>query len=168
MTNRVWLGLLGGLFLLGGILTLIHPFPASLAINLFAGGVFLILGLLLVITAIRNRATGAGIWLLLLGGIMVLIGVSLLRNPLEGLVALTVVVAVAFVISGLFKLAIGRVLRPARLGWGVMFSGGVSALLGAIVLFNLSASAPVLLGVLLGIEMISTGATALILALSAR
>ena len=99
---------------------------------------------------IRGKiAVGTGLFLvmlLLLGGIMVLIGVSLLRNPLEGLVALTVVVAVAFVISGLFKLAIGRVLRPARLGWGVMFSGGVSALLGAIVLFNLSASAPVLLG----------------------
>jgi uncharacterized membrane protein HdeD (DUF308 family) len=168
MSNRVWLVLLGILFVLGGALTLIHPFPASLTIELFAGWAFLILGGLQIITAIRHRAEGAALWLLLLGGVMALIGVELLRNPLGGLVALTVVVAVSFLISGLFKLFIGRMVQPARLGWGVMLSGAVSALLGVIVLADLSTSAPVLLGVLLGIEMLSTGVTALIMAAALR
>lgn len=168
MSNRVWLIILGILFLLGGVLTLIHPFPASLTIELFAGWAFLILGLLQVVTAIRHRAEGAALWLLLLGGVMALIGIELLRNPLGGLAALTVVVAVSFLISGLFKLFIGRMIQPGRLGWGVMLSGAVSALLGIIVLANLSTAAPVLLGVLLGVELLSTGVTALMLAAALR
>lgn len=168
MTDRFWLGLLGALFLLGGIVTLIHPFPASLTITIFAGWVFLVLGVLQIFAAFRDRSTEARIWLVLLGLVMALIGIELLADPMAGLVALTVIVAVGFLISGLVKMIIGRSIGHVGLGWGVLLSGAVSILLGIMVLANIPQSAAVLLGIMLAVELISTGVTALALAASLK
>lgn len=168
MTTRFWLGLLGVLFLAGGVLTLIHPFPASLTITLFAGWVFLVLGILQIVAAFRDVAGNARLWMGLLGLTMALIGIELLADPMAGLVALTVIVAIGFILSGFVKLFIGRSIAEAHLGWGVLLSGAVSALLGIMVLAGIPQSAEVLLGVMLAVELISTGVAALFLAASLR
>ena len=166
--NRYWLIILGVLLILGGVLTLIHPFPASLTIEIFAGWAFLVLGILQIVAAFRHRGDGSALWLGLIGALMALIGVELLRDPLAGLVALTAVVAIAFIVSGLIKLALWNGLRGTPFGWGILLSGAVSILLGIMVLTNIPMSAAVLLGTLLGIEMISSGVTTLLLASALR
>lgn len=168
MKISTWLILLGLLLSALGILTLLHPFPASLTVELFAGWVFLILGILQVIAAFRAVTVEGRIWLLLIGLLMVLIGVGLLMNPFAGLVALTVLIAIAFIAGGLFKLTLSRAIGGGGHAWAIGISGVISVVLGVMVLANIWPSAAVLLGVLLGIEMLSSGLTLVMLGLSIK
>ncbi len=168
MTNSTWLIILGLLLAAAGILTLLHPFPASLTVELFAGWSFLVLGVLQIFAAFRAAIVEGRVWLLLIGLAMVVIGVALLRNPFAGLMALTVLIALSFIASGVFKLSVGRTIWGGSHGWAVVLSGVVSVLLGVLVLANIWPSAAVLLGVLLGIELLSNGLTLLVLGLAAK
>ena len=168
MRHSTWLIILGLLLAIAGVLTILHPFPASLTIELFAGWSFLILGVVQMVNAFRARQSDGMIWLLLLGVAMALLGVALLRNPIAGLVGLTVIAAMAFIASGIFKLISGWALERNGLGWGVLLSGVISLALGIMVLVHIMPSAAILLGVLLGIELLTNGFALLFVGLLAR
>lgn len=168
MTPRGFLGGAGAAALLGGVVTLVFPTAAGLTVTVFAGWIFLMLGLVLGLTAITVLRGGLRLFLGLLAGALLLAGVELISDPLAGLVAITAVMAVVFLTSGLSKMMLGRAVADARMGWGMLLSGGVSVLLAIVVLFNLQAASSVLLGVMLGIELVSTGLSALILSRTLR
>ena len=97
MKTSVWTLIPGLLMIAAGVLALIHPFPASLTVTLFAAWSFIILGILQIVSALRDSSGGTRILLIILGIVMVWIGWILLANPIAGLVALTAAVAIAFV-----------------------------------------------------------------------
>ena len=144
MRHSTWLIILGVLLMLAGVLALLHPFPASLTIEMFAGWSFLILGVVQLVNAFRARQDDGMSPLLLLGLAMALLGIALLKNPIAGLVGLTVIAAIAFIASGLFKLIIGWALERNGLGWGVLVSGVISLALGIMVLVHIMPSAAIL------------------------
>lgn len=154
---------MGLLMIAAGVLALMNPFPASLAVVVFAAWSFMILGVLQLISAFRDAQGGNRIWLILLALVMIWIGFVLRGNPLEGLVTLTIVVALSFVASGIAKLVVGWSLRSVGLGGWVMVSGLLSVILGVMFMGNILGAAPWVLGFLLGIELISDGVAALFL-----
>ena len=163
MKRSIWTLIMGILMIGAGVLALIHPFPASLAVVVFAAWSFMILGVLQLISAFRDAQGGNRIWLILLALVMIWIGFVLRGNPLEGLVTLTIVVALSFVASGIAKLVVGWSLRSVGLGGWVMASGLLSVILGVMFMGNILGAAPWVLGFLLGIELISDGVAALFL-----
>ena len=163
MKRSIWTLIMGILMIGAGVLALIHPFPASLAVVVFAAWSFMILGVLQLISAFRDAQGGNRIWLILLALVMIWIGFVLRGNPLEGLVTLTIVVALSFVASGIAKLVVGWSLRSVGLGGWVMVSGLLSVILGVMFMGNILGAAPWVLGFLLGIELISDGVAALFL-----
>jgi len=163
MKRSIWTLIMGLLMIAAGVLALIHPFPASLAVVVFAAWSFMILGVLQLISAFRDAQGGNRIWLILLALVMIWIGFVLRGNPLEGLVTLTIVVALSFVASGIAKLVVGWSLRSVGLGGWVMVSGLLSVILGVMFMGNILGAAPWVLGFLLGIELISDGVAALFL-----
>ncbi|MBH1974597.1 MAG: DUF308 domain-containing protein [Rhodobacteraceae bacterium] len=163
MKRSIWTLIMGILMIGAGVLALIHPFPASLAVVVFAAWSFMILGVLQLISAFRDAQGGNRIWLILLALVMIWIGFVLRGNPLEGLVTLTIVVALSFVASGIAKLVVGWSLRSVGLGGWVMVSGLLSVVLGVMFMGNILGAAPWVLGFLLGIELISDGVAALFL-----
>ena len=163
MKTSVWTLIPGLLMIAAGVLALIHPFPASLTVTLFAAWSFIILGILQIVSALRDSSGGTRILLIILGIVMVWIGWILLANPIAGLVALTAAVAIAFVVSGVAKLGLGWQVRSGGFGIWIMLSGALSLVLGVMFLDNILGAAPWLLGVLLGIELISDGVAAIAL-----
>ena len=163
MKTSIWTLILGLLMIAAGVLALIHPFPASLAVTVFAGWSFIILGILQVIGAIRDTSGGTRILLAILGIVMVWIGWVLLGNPIAGLLVLTAAVAISFVASGVAKLILGWQIRSGSFGIWIMLSGALSLVLGVMFLGNLLGAAPWLLGALLGIELLSDGVAAVAL-----
>lgn len=163
MPNRTTLVILGVLSLIAGIFALLNPFPASLAAVRLASWAFLIFGALQVIDAFTAQGWGAKLWSLILGVVAFLIGIDLLTEPLAGLIKLTMVLGVLFLVSGAFKFIVGWGIRRSDLKAAVILSGLASLLIGFIIMSNFPASAATSLGILLGIELISNGVSAIAL-----
>lgn len=168
MGNWMILMILGVLGVIAGLMALFNPFGASMAATVIAGWSFLILGALQIYEGLRSEGWGGKAWSILMGVVAVFLGVNLLARPLEGMIALTIVVGAMFLASGLFKLIVGWRIRKSELKWAVVISGLVSAVLGFMVLSNIPGSAVVTLGVLLGIELLSSGVSMVALALARK
>lgn len=98
----------------------------------------------------------------------VLAGVSLLANPLAGVISLTYLLAILFVVSGIFKIVASLALPSGNWKWMVLLSGALSLGLGILIFANFAESALTTLGLLLGLQLISDGASMLGLALASR
>ena len=165
MGNWMILMVMGVLGVVAGLMALFNPFGASLAATVIAGWSFLILGALQIYEGLRSEGWGGKVWSILMGVVAVFLGVNILGEPLKGMMALTIVVGAMFLASGLFKFIIGWQIQKSELKWAVIISGAVSAVLGFMVLSNIPGSAVVTLGVLLGIELLSSGVSMIALAL---
>ena len=164
----IWMAVLAVISLIGGVLALFNPFAATLAATMMAGWVFALLGLVQIVQAFQVQGWGGFIWALLFGLLSLIVGGSLIFNPLAGMVSLTLLVAVLFIATGVVKTMYSFSLRPVT-GWGwVLFSGLVSLALGIMIMADLPASAASILGILLGVELISNGVLFLFVALGLR
>jgi len=168
MPNWILLAVLGVASTIAGVLALLNPFPASLAAVKLAAWAFLIIGAVQILEAFSARSWGGKLWTLLLGIVAVLIGVDLLGEPLAGLIKLTMVLGIMFIISGIFKFIVGWGVQRADFKIAVLVSGVASLVIGLIIMSNFPASAATSLGILLGIELISNGVSAVALGLSRR
>jgi uncharacterized membrane protein HdeD (DUF308 family) len=100
--------------------------------------------------------------------LFILVGSLFLRNPGEGLLTLTLLLIVFFMVEGISKVIFALTIRPFP-NWGWVLASGI---VGILLAFYLWASIPVsavwVLGVLLGIELICEGAALGHLAWQAR
>ena len=145
---------------------LFAAFPLTAVV--LAGWVFLIQGAIQVIHAFRVRDWSGFIWSLGIGVLSLLVGVMLVADPLAGAIPLTLLVAVFFLATGVAKVMFGFSIRPVG-GWvWVLASGLISLLLGIMILAGLPVTATTILGLLLGIELVSNGVLFLFVAAGLR
>lgn len=158
--KTVWLPIgLGVLMIVCGIIALLNPFATTLAVEQFLAWVFLIGGVFQLIAVFSAESWGQRIWGLILAAVNLWLGVSLLGNPLAGVITLTIVVGIMFAVSGVIKVIYAFNLRGTPFFWAVLISGAVSVVLAAMVFSNFPQSAAVLLGILLAVELLSSGVT---------
>lgn len=168
MSNWILWLVIGVIALVGGIFALLNPLAATLAAEQLAGWLFLVVGILQVIAGFREEGWGAKLWVLLLGILAIVLGVALLANPLAGILALTTVAAILFFAGGLTKIVLAFSLEDRSYFWLILLSGAVSVILAVMIFANFPQSAAVLLGVLLGIDLISNGAAVIAMAFALR
>ncbi len=168
MKNRTLLVVLGIVMMIAGFFAILNPVAGSIAVTLLTGWMFLLFGILQAVAVFRETDKSHWLWSLILAVLAILAGISLLVHPLAGVISLTYLLAILFVISGLFKLVAGFSLPSGNWKWMVLLSGAASLLLGIVIFANFGQAAMVTLGLLLGLQLISDGATLLGLALAAR
>lgn len=168
MSNWILWLFIGAIAVIGGIFALLNPLVATLAAEQLAGWLFLVVGILQVIAGFREEGWGAKLWVLLLGVLAIVLGVALLGNPLAGILALTTVAAVLFLAGGLTKIVLAFSLEDRSYFWPILLSGAVSVILAIMIFANFPQSAAVLLGVLLGVDLISNGVAVIAMALALR
>ena len=168
MGGKILWSIIGIVSIIGGIMALLNPFAATLAATVIAGWVFIIVGIMQIIGTFTDKEATGKIWMILLGALAIWVGYAILNNPLAGVVALTTVVAISFLVAGLFKLVLAFSLEDRRFFWLILISGAVSVILAVMIFSNFPQSAGVVLGVLLGVDLISNGATMLAVAMSSR
>ncbi|HPY41691.1 MAG TPA: HdeD family acid-resistance protein [Thiolinea sp.] len=167
-SNWYWYVIAGAILLLGGFMAMFKPVVASLTVETMTAMFFIVGGILQAIQLFRSSGAGAFIWSLLLGILFIALGVVLLRNPIAGLFSLTIVVASLVGAFGIVKLVYAFKLRPLS-GWvWMLFSGLISLLLAFLIFTNMAASAAITLGVLLAVELISSGVWMLLIGFSFR
>lgn len=166
--SSLWMGVMAVISLVGGIVALINPFAASVAAVFIAGWTFILFGALKIWVAFQDRGWGGFIWSLLLGALAVIVGISLLLDPVAGLISMTVLVGVLLIVIGGVKIMYAASLRPLS-GWALaLFSGALSILLGILIFADFQWAASSILGILLAVELISNGVFFLIVALGLR
>ena len=166
--NWGWLLALGiGLIVLG-LLDIAVPMIATLAIGIFLGWLLLIGGVAQILHAFSARGW-QGFALHLLGGVVYLLaGGWMILNPLQGALALTLMLAAFLLIQGIFQIVLALRIRPAR-GWGwPLASGLVTVLLAVLIYAGWPGSALWVIGLLVGIHLLMSGLSLTMLALAAR
>ncbi len=163
-----WLALLGAISLIGGILAFANPFAATMTAAMLAAWTFVLFGVLQIVQAFSVRGWGGFLWALLMGVLMLAVGVSIIMKPAAGIVSLTVLVAIIFLVLGVVKIMYAFAFRPLS-GWGwVLFSGLVSLVLGVMILADMPWAAATILGILLAVELLSNGIFLLLIAFGLR
>jgi uncharacterized membrane protein HdeD (DUF308 family) len=140
------------------VLAIIYPVLSSAAVIVLLGWLLIISGVVQGLSLIGARHV-PHFWLQLISVILaVLIGCLFLRDPAQGLVTIALLLIVFFMIEGISKVVFALTIRPfPNWGW-VLASGLVGILLALILWANLPVTALWLVGVLLGINLISVGA----------
>jgi len=159
---------LGGVLVLGGILALANPFAASIAITTLVGLVLVFAGVLQSWVAITDSQVPHRVWTGLVGLLALLAGISLIADPLAGVVSLTLLVGIVFLVTGAARLAMAWQLRDTPLYWFLLLSGAASMLVGFLVVTDFGAAATSFLGLLLGIQLLADGIGLIALGVTAR
>jgi uncharacterized membrane protein HdeD (DUF308 family) len=120
------------------------------------------------IHAFRSSGIGRLSWKLMIAALYTLGGVYLLLHPFLALVALTFALAVFFFVQGVLELAAYLFSRSGRKSSWVLINGFVSIILGGMIWKHWPSSSLWALGQLVGIGMLMTGLTRLIMALAMR
>ena len=162
-----WL-VLGLLSIVFGLFVLANPVAASISVTILAGILFAASGVFQIIAGFGEDGMWAKLIGIVIGIFMVLLGVSLMFNPLEGVLSLTLLVMILFAASGIARLITSFQMRDTSFFWPMLISGALTILLAAYIAANFATVAPSLLGILLGIELLFNGAGLIVLAFFLR
>jgi uncharacterized membrane protein HdeD (DUF308 family) len=146
---------IGALVVLLGIVILAHTYIATTVSLLFLGWL-LFAGGVVTLAATLFRIGKDGFWVGALGGgLMTVLGLVFLRHTQAAAVTVTLVAGAMFLTTGIARLAAAFSMPEGRIP--LLLTGGVSTVLGLIVLFNLVTASLTFLGLILGIETLSEG-----------
>jgi len=161
--------LLEGIFLvIAGVIALVYPYLASVTLIFLIGWLLIISGVFRGISLIGAKDVPHFWWELISVVLAIVIGVLLLRHPDAGLLIMTVLLIVYFIVEGISKVVFALNIRPFP-GWGwLLASGVIGILLGVYLWSNMPLSSEVILGILLGIQLIVEGAALAYLAWQVR
>ena len=147
----LWYLIQGILLVVAGVLALIYPFISSVAIVFLLAWILIVSGILQGIGLI-GASNVPHYWLQLISAVLaILIGVLLLRSPDSGLLIMTVLLIVYFMVEGIAKVIFALTIRPfPNWGW-VLGSGLVGILLALILWANMPLTSDWVLGLMLGV-----------------
>jgi uncharacterized membrane protein HdeD (DUF308 family) len=158
-----------GILLIGlGVAAISAPLVATLTAELLFGWLLVISGIAHGFHAYKAHNWKGSLLQIVLGVFSVVVGIMLLLYPLRGVLSLTLVLAIFFVAEGIAKIIMAVQLHSTpKWGW-LLVSGLLGILLGALIWVEFPSTAAWVLGVLLGIDLIFSGAVLVMLALAYR
>jgi uncharacterized membrane protein HdeD (DUF308 family) len=120
------------------------------------------------IVAFHTREAGSLIWRFLVGLAYVCFGVYMIARPAVGVASLTLLLASLFLVEGVLDIALFfKVRSMPRASW-ILFDGIVTLLLGLMIYMQWPSSSAWAIGTLVGVSLIFSGVTRLMLALAGR
>jgi len=153
-----------------GVLAIILPQIASLAVTLVIGWLFLFSGAVGLFMTFMMRQMPGFWWSLLSAVLGIAAGLVLIAFPVSGVISLTYVLVAFFIVEGVASIMFAldhRAELPGRWSWMLM-SGIVDLILAALILLGLPSSAAWAIGLLVGINMVMGGVALIAMAMTAR
>ncbi len=163
-----WAIVLSILLILAGILAIVIPPAAGIAVAILVAWLLLLGGVAHLAFAWHVRSTGGLFWEGLLGLLYLALGIYLLARPVAGLASLTLLLAGYLFAKGILVLILAFRIRPlSGSGW-LFFDGIISLILGAMISLSWPSSSEWAIGTLIGVSMLFAGFTRLPMAMAAR
>lgn len=148
--------LLGIVLILAGIFVLGDIAIATLISAVFIGIVAIIAGAFEIIHAFWTKGWGGFAWQILLGVLYLTFGIVLLNQPATGALVITYVLGLLLLLSGVVRVLLSFS-HWASHGWIMLVSGLFGVLAGLVILTGFPITGLWVLGLLLGIDLISHG-----------
>jgi uncharacterized membrane protein HdeD (DUF308 family) len=152
---------LGIVFILGGIFVLGDVALATLVSTLFIGVTAIVVGAFEIVHAFWTKGWGGFIWQILLGALYIAFGLMVVNQPVSGALILTLVLGLVFLASGIVRIIVAF-RHWSEAGWLMLVSGAFGILAGLIIITGWPTTGIWVLGLLLGIDLISHGVAWLI------
>jgi uncharacterized membrane protein HdeD (DUF308 family) len=165
-----WLWFLGlGLLLtLAGAAAIAFPFFSTVAAKIALGWLLLLTGVANIVHAFATSGWRAFGHNLLVGLLFAAAGAYLAFFPLTGIITLTILLAALFIVEGYFELMMALRLQPDAGWWWVLLSGVLAIGAGIMIGLGLPDSSTWVIGLLTGINLLASGLSFILLAVSGR
>lgn len=142
-----------------GVLAVIVPVAATLAIDLFVGWLLVISGIVGLVALISAKDIPAFLWNLVTAALSLAVGGLLVWKPIAGALSLTILLTAFFIAEGVFQIVTSIAYREVIVNsWVWMLVSGISDLaLALIIILGWPFTAVWAIGLLVGINLITSG-----------
>jgi uncharacterized membrane protein HdeD (DUF308 family) len=160
----------GVIMVMLGAVAFVAPTMATIAVDIFVGWLFLISGIFGLAALFAVRTVPGFIWTLITAALSVIVGALLIWKPVEGTFSLTLVLTAFFIVEGIFQIVASFTSRDAIPGsWGWMLASGLADLvLAAIIIAGWPLSAGWVLGLIVGVNLVTSGLAVVMAAIAGR
>jgi uncharacterized membrane protein HdeD (DUF308 family) len=163
----LWFLILGGALILLGIIALLYSTFFTIA-SVEVVGVLLLVGAALCIGGSFFTGSWGGFFLTLLTGVLQLVtGLICVRHPVEAAIVYTLLLAVFFMVGGLFRIVGSLTGQFHGRNW-VLMSGIITLILGIMIWLQMPFSGLWVIGTFLGIDLIFNGWSYFLIGLKVR
>jgi len=163
-----WFLVLGIVYVIVGFVAIGNPMVSTLAID-FVLGIMLMIGGVISIVGSFFSGDWKRFLLILISGILYLVvGYLLLKNPMTGVLTLTILLSAFLFVEGIFKIINAFQVKPAP-NWGwLLVSGIASVILGVLIYAEFPASSMFIIGLLVGIYFLINGFSMIMLSFAVK
>jgi uncharacterized membrane protein HdeD (DUF308 family) len=151
-----------------GMLAVGSPFIAAVAVNVVIAWLVVLAGVVHLTVAFHTREAVSLIWRVLVGLAYVCSGVFLIARPAVGVASLTLVLASLFLVEGILNIVLFFRMRSSRGSSWVLIDGIITLLLGLLIYAQWPSSSAWAIGTLVGVSMIISGVTRVMMSLAVR
>ncbi|MGA7380011.1 MAG: DUF308 domain-containing protein [Terriglobales bacterium] len=163
-----WSIVWGVLLIIFGMLAVGSPFLAAVAVNAVIGWLIVLAGAVHLTLAFSAHSAGNVIWKLLVGVAYLLFGGYVILHPVLAVASLTLILASLFLIEGVLDIILFFKMRTMRGSSWVLIDGIITLLLGLLIYMQWPTSSAWAIGTLVGISMIISGITRVMMSLAVR
>lgn len=160
----------GVIMMVLGVIAVLWPQISTVAADIYIGWIFLFSGLVGLVAMFWAPSAPEFLWSLLTAALTLIVGVLLLWHPVAGVVSLTLALIALFIVEGIFQIAAALRYRhafPHTWGWMVM-SGIADLVLAGVIVSGWPGTASWALGLIVGVNLITSGLAITMSALAAR
>src|ERR1700726_4320376 len=151
-----------------GMLAVGSPFLAAVAVNAFIAWLLVLAGVVHLTVAFHTREAGSLIWRVLVGLAYLFFGVYLIMHPALGVASLTLLLALLFLVEGILNIVLFFNLRSLRGSSWILTDGIITLILGLMIYTQWPSSSAWAIGTLVGVSLIISGVTRVMLSLAVR
>ena len=163
-----WSIVWGVLLVICGCLAIASPFVAAIAVNVVVAWLIVLAGVVHLIVAFHSHRAGSMVWKLLVGLAYIACGVYLILYPAIGVLTLTLLLASLFCIEGVLNIVLFFQMRSIGGSSWMLVDGIITLVLGGMIYMQWPASSAWAIGTLVGVSMIISGVSGVMLSLTVR
>ncbi len=163
-----WFIAIGVLFIVLGIFAIAEPFAAGLGVTLLVGWLLVIGAVAHFIAAFKGGGAKHVILQLLVGIVYLIGGLYFLTHTIMGVSTLTLLLSGVILAEGVLEILAYFRLRNMHAASWLLINGVVTLLLGGLIWFHWPSSSVWAIGTLVGVNLLMTGISRLMLGLAAR
>jgi uncharacterized membrane protein HdeD (DUF308 family) len=151
-----------------GMVAMASPVLAAVAVNAFIAWLIVLAGGVHVFLAFHAHRAGSLIWKLLVGIAYICFGIYMIAHPALGVASLTLLLASLFLVEGILNVVLFFRMRSLHASSWVLIDGIITLLLGLMIYMQWPSSSAWAIGTLVGVSMIISGVTRVMLSLAVR
>lgn len=151
-----------------GLLAIALPMISSIGVAIVIGWMVIFAGIAQLVHAFQSKGIGPIVWKVLVALIYVVAGFSLIARPAAGVAGLTLVLGIFLFAEGIADVVAYFATRKSGSSPWMLLDGIITLVLGFLIWNRWPSSSLWVIGTFVGISMVMTGTTRLMMALAVR